>query len=93
MNILEWIILLVVAGVCGAIGAAIVGRSFSFLVLIAIGFIGAMLGRWISGQTGIGEAFALKIGTQSIPILWTIVGSMVLVGIASLFVRARYTRV
>jgi uncharacterized membrane protein YeaQ/YmgE (transglycosylase-associated protein family) len=88
MNILEFLILVLVAGVCGSIGAAIIGaRHMSFLVLIAVGLIGALLGRWLSAQLGVGEMFNVNIGGTQIPILWTIVGSMLLTGIASLFWR------
>jgi uncharacterized membrane protein YeaQ/YmgE (transglycosylase-associated protein family) len=88
MNILELLVYLIVAAVCGSIGAAIVGiRHMGCLTLIAIGLIGAMLGSWISRQAGIGEMFAIHIGDRSLPILWTIIGSMLLTGVASLFWR------
>src|SRR5262249_58611572 len=45
MGLLDFVILLVVAGVCGAIGKAIAGYSRGgCLVSIALGFIGALLG-------------------------------------------------
>ena len=49
MTIISLLILLLIAGVCGAIGQAIAGFSRGgILVSIAIGFIGALLGMWIS---------------------------------------------
>jgi uncharacterized membrane protein YeaQ/YmgE (transglycosylase-associated protein family) len=90
MSIWEWLIYLLVAAVCGGIGAAIIGiRNMGCLTLIAVGLIGAMLGTWLSRQAGIGEMFAVSIGDHKIPILWTIIGSMLLTGIASLFWRRR----
>jgi uncharacterized membrane protein YeaQ/YmgE (transglycosylase-associated protein family) len=92
MNILEWLVFLLVAAICGAIGAAIIGvRGMGCLTLIAVGLIGAMLGTWLSRAAGIGEMFAISIGDKSLPILWTIIGSMLLTGIASLFWRSRRT--
>jgi len=88
MNLLHWIIYLAIAAICGGIGAAIVGiRNLGCLTLIAVGLIGAMLGSWLSRQAGIGEMFAINVGGKSLPILWTIIGSMLLTGIASLFWR------
>ncbi|MDQ3024645.1 MAG: hypothetical protein M3R04_09750 [bacterium] len=90
MNILELLVYLIVAAVCGSIGAAIVGiRNMGFLTLIAVGLIGAMLGTWISREAGIGEMFAINIGGKSLPILWTIIGSMLLTGLVSLLFRSR----
>jgi uncharacterized membrane protein YeaQ/YmgE (transglycosylase-associated protein family) len=90
MSILEWVVYLLVAAVCGSIGAAIVGiRNMGCLTLIAVGLIGAMLGTWLSREAGIGEMFAINIGGKSLPILWTIIGSMLLTGIASLLFRGR----
>jgi hypothetical protein len=37
--------------------------------------------------------FAINIGGKSLPILWTIIGSMLLTGLASLFWRSRYRSV
>ena len=89
MNLLEWLVYLLVAAICGSIGAAIVGiRHLGCLTLIAVGLIGAMLGTWISREAGIGEMFAINIGGKSLPILWTIIGSMLLTGLASLFWRS-----
>ena len=45
MGILEFLVLLLVAGLCGAVAQAIAGFSRGgFLVAIAVGFIGALLG-------------------------------------------------
>jgi uncharacterized membrane protein YeaQ/YmgE (transglycosylase-associated protein family) len=51
MSLIDFCILLAVAGVCGALGQAISGYSRGgCLVSIAIGFIGALLGIWIARQ-------------------------------------------
>lgn len=53
MTILELLLLLLVAGICGAIGQAIVGYSRGgCLVAIALGFIGALVGSWIARASG-----------------------------------------
>lgn len=89
MNIMELLLLLLLAGICGTIGAMLVGFRTSFLVLIIVGFIGAMLGRWISAQLHMPEWLTLDIGGQPFPVLWSVIGSALFVGIVSLFWRRR----
>src|SRR5918996_955573 len=49
MDLIDLLILLLVAGVCGALGQAIGGYSRGgCLVSIALGFIGAIIGMWIA---------------------------------------------
>jgi uncharacterized membrane protein YeaQ/YmgE (transglycosylase-associated protein family) len=51
MSLLGFLVLVVIAAICGAIGQAIVGFSRGgCLAAIAVGFIGAYLGWWIAGQ-------------------------------------------
>ncbi len=91
MDIWSLLILLVVAGICGAIGQSIVGFSRGgCLASIAVGFIGALLGMWISKQIGIGELFAVNIGGRSFPVIWSIIGSALFVGLISLISRRSY---
>ena len=45
MTVVETLLLLVIAGICGAVGQAIAGtKRGGWLVNIALGFIGALLG-------------------------------------------------
>jgi uncharacterized membrane protein YeaQ/YmgE (transglycosylase-associated protein family) len=89
MELLDFIILLIVAGICGAIGQAIAGFSRGgCLVSIALGFIGALLGMWLARQLGLEEMFAVNIGGRSFPIIWSISGSAIFVAIIGLISRA-----
>lgn len=91
MTLLSFVILLLIAGICGAIGQAIAGSGRGgILVSIAIGFIGALLGMWIAGEMGLREMFALNIGGQTFPIVWAILGSALFVAVISLITRRRY---
>jgi uncharacterized membrane protein YeaQ/YmgE (transglycosylase-associated protein family) len=88
MSVVSFLILLVVAGICGAIGQAIAGYSRGgCLVSIALGFIGALLGMWLARLAGLPEVFAVNIGGESFPIIWSIIGSAIFVAILSLFTR------
>ena len=90
MTILDIVVLLLIAGVCGALGQAISGFSRGgCLASIAIGFIGALLGMWLARQMGLPELFAIKIGTTSFPIIWSIIGSALFVAVISLLTRRR----
>ena len=90
MDLWSLLILLLVAGICGAIGQAIVGYSRGgCLVSIALGFIGALLGMWLAGALGLPELFAVNIGGKNFPIIWSIIGAALFVAILSLFTRSR----
>ena len=90
MGILDFVILLVVAGVCGAIGQAIAGYSRGgCLVSIALGFIGALLGAWIARALHLPELFELDIGGRAFPVIWAIIGSALFVALLSLLTPRR----
>lgn len=88
MSVLDLLILLVVAGLCGAVGQTIVGYSRGgCLTSIAVGFIGALLGAWLARVMNLPEMFQLEIGNQSFPIIWSIIGSTLFVALISLIAR------
>jgi uncharacterized membrane protein YeaQ/YmgE (transglycosylase-associated protein family) len=88
MTLLDLIVLLIIAGICGALGQAISGFSRGgCLVSIALGFVGALLGMWLARQLGLPELFAIQIGTTSFPIIWSIIGSALFVAIIALLTR------
>jgi uncharacterized membrane protein YeaQ/YmgE (transglycosylase-associated protein family) len=88
MTILELLVLLLVAGIIGAIGQAIAGFTRGgFLVSIALGFVGALIGAWLARQFGLPELFSLTIGGTTLPIVWSIIGATVFVALISLFSR------
>jgi len=88
MTLIDLLILLLVAGVCGALGQAISGFSRGgCLVSIALGFIGALLGVWLSRQLGLPELLMVPIGGKSFPVVWSIIGSALFVAVISLLTR------
>jgi uncharacterized membrane protein YeaQ/YmgE (transglycosylase-associated protein family) len=90
MTLLDVLILLLVAGICGALGQAIAGYSRGgCLVSIALGFIGALLGMWIARMMGLPELFPVRIGGTSYPIIWSIIGSALFVAVLTLVTRSR----
>jgi uncharacterized membrane protein YeaQ/YmgE (transglycosylase-associated protein family) len=91
MTLVSLLILLLVAGICGSIGEAIAGYSHGgCLVSVALGFIGALIGLWISRQLGLKELFAVEIAGERFPIVWSIIGSTLFVAIINLFRRRAF---
>jgi uncharacterized membrane protein YeaQ/YmgE (transglycosylase-associated protein family) len=90
MSLIDFLLLLLVAGICGALGQAIGGFSRGgCLVSIALGFIGALLGLWLARQFGLPEPFPVEVGGRSFPVIWSIVGSALFVAIIGLITRSR----
>ena len=90
MTLFDILILLLIAGICGALGQAIAGFSRGgCLVSIALGFVGAVLGMWVARAMGLPELFPVRIGTTSFPIVWSIIGSALFVAVIALITRRR----
>jgi uncharacterized membrane protein YeaQ/YmgE (transglycosylase-associated protein family) len=88
MSILSLLILLLIAGVCGAIGQAIAGTSRGgILVSIALGFIGALVGTWLAKAIGLPEIWPITLDGKTFPIIWSIIGAALFVALLSLFTR------
>jgi uncharacterized membrane protein YeaQ/YmgE (transglycosylase-associated protein family) len=93
MSVLDLIILLIVAGICGALAQAIVGYSRGgCLVSIALGFIGALLGFWIARTMSLPELLPVAIGGVSFPVIWSIIGAVLFVAVISFISRPRIYR-
>jgi uncharacterized membrane protein YeaQ/YmgE (transglycosylase-associated protein family) len=85
-----FLLLLVVAGICGSLGRAIAGYSHvGCLGSVALGFIGALLGGWIARALRLPELFVWHAGREHFPVVWSIVGSALFVAVLSFFTRRR----
>jgi uncharacterized membrane protein YeaQ/YmgE (transglycosylase-associated protein family) len=90
MTVTSFIVLLIVAGLCGSIGRALVGYShLGCLGSIALGFVGALLGMWIARALRLPEVFAWRVGNEAFPVFWSIVGSALVVSVLSWTTRRR----
>ena len=88
MTLSALLILLLIAGFCGAIGASLAGHGHvGCLGSIALGFIGAMFGMWLARHMQLPEMFDVHVGTEQFPVFWSIVGSALFVGLLSFFTR------
>ena len=90
MTLLDLLLLILIAGLCGALGQAISRSSRGgCLVSIALGFIGALLGLWLARQAGLPEPFPVQVGGQAFPVVWAIIGSALFVAVVNLISRGR----
>jgi uncharacterized membrane protein YeaQ/YmgE (transglycosylase-associated protein family) len=90
MTILEFLILLLIAGLCGSIAQALSGYSHAGCFgSIALGLIGALLGAWLARALSLPEILAVRIGDQNFPIVWSIIGAAIFSSLLGLLSRRR----
>jgi uncharacterized membrane protein YeaQ/YmgE (transglycosylase-associated protein family) len=79
------LILLIIAGICGAIGRAIGGGTGGgFLVSIAVGFVGALFGTIVANAVHLPELLVVRVDGRPFPILWSIIGGALFVALIHL---------
>jgi len=89
MTLFGFLVLLLIAAICGGIGQSIAGYDLGgCLVSIVVGFIGAYIGMWIAGKFGLPEIFSLNIDGRPFPIIWAVIGSAIFTFIVALLRKA-----
>ena len=89
MTLIGFLVLLLIAAICGAVGQSLAGYDLGgCLVSIVVGFIGAYIGLWLSGKFGLPEIFTINIEGKPFPIIWAVIGSTVFTLIMALIRRA-----
>jgi len=84
VSLIEFLLLLLIAGICGALGQAIAGYSRGGCVgAIAVGFVGALLGVALSRWLRLPELFSFQVGSVRFPLIWSIAGSALFVAVLS----------
>ena len=82
------LLLLVIAGICGAIGRALGGGTRGgFLMSIVVGFVGALLGLLLARQLHLPEVLSVTVDGRPFPILWSILGGALLVALVNMVSR------
>ncbi|HEX5553024.1 MAG TPA: hypothetical protein VFX43_07210 [Chitinophagaceae bacterium] len=78
MTLGGFIVLLIIAAICGSIGQAIAGYSLGgCLVSIVVGFIGALIGEWLSVKFALPAIFVIHIQGEAFPVIWAIIGAVI----------------
>lgn len=89
MTLWGFVILLIIAAICGSIGQSLAGYSLGgCLVSIFVGFIGAYLGVWLAGQLGLPELWNVNIEGKPLPVIWSVIGSALFTLVIALLRRA-----
>ena len=89
MTLIGFLVLLLIAAICGAIGQSLAGYDLGgCLVSIVVGFIGAWIGLWVAAKMGLPELFTINIEGKPFPIIWAIIGSALFTLIMALIRRA-----
>jgi uncharacterized membrane protein YeaQ/YmgE (transglycosylase-associated protein family) len=90
MSFLQFLVLVVVAAICGAIGQSLAGYSLGgCLVSAVVGFLGALIGVWLARGLGLPEWLIVNIDGENFPIVWSIIGSTLLALLLGLVSRRR----
>lgn len=78
---IKFLILLIIASICGSIGARLAGSSSKgCFTSIILGFVGALVGNWLSKTVGINDFLYIR----GIPVFWSILGSALFVSLMTL---------
>jgi|SRR5215470_15542233 len=86
------IVLLIVACLTGWIAERIMGSRRGLLTSAALGFIGALIGSWAVRQFELPVIWTLHVGHTSFPIVWAIIGAVVVLALLRLRGRSRWRR-
>jgi uncharacterized membrane protein YeaQ/YmgE (transglycosylase-associated protein family) len=88
MTLVELLILLLIAGICGSLAQALVGYSRGgCLVSIVLGLIGALIGTWLARLAGLPEILSIQVGNHPFPLVWSIIGAALFVAVLNLLSR------
>jgi uncharacterized membrane protein YeaQ/YmgE (transglycosylase-associated protein family) len=88
MTIIGFLVLLLIAAVCGGIGQSLAGYDLGgCFVSIVVGFIGAYIGLWLAAKMGLPHLFEINIDGKPFPVLWAIIGAAVFTLIMALLRR------
>jgi len=86
MTITSFLLLLLIAGVCGSIAQSLAGHPRGgCLVSIVLGFIGAVFGSWLSQQLGMRELLSIRIGGETFPVIWSVIGAALFAAVLGIF--------
>ena len=88
MTLMGFLVLLLIAAICGGIGQSLAGYNLGgCLVSIIVGFIGAYIGLWVAGKMGLPDFFTVSVDGKPFPIIWAIIGAAIFTFIVALLRR------
>lgn len=89
MTLIGFLVLLVIAAICGSIGQSLAGYDLGgCLVSVIVGFIGAYIGLWMAAKMGLPRFFEITVEGKPFPVIWAVIGSALFTLIVALLRRA-----
>lgn len=86
----DFLLLLLMAAIIGAIGEAIAGYSTGgCLMSTVIGFIGGLLGHWLQHALRLPTLINVHVAGHNFPVIWSVIGAALLVLILRLILGRR----
>ena len=93
MSLGGFLLLLVIAAICGGIGQSIAGYSLGgCFVSMIVGFIGAWLGPLIARELDLPMFYTITIGGREFPFVWSIIGSAVFAFFVGMITKGKRTQ-
>lgn len=89
MSLFGFLLLLLIAAICGGIGQSLAGYNLGgCLVSILVGFVGAYIGIYIAAKMDWPRFFEVTVDGKPFPIVWAIIGAAIFTFIIALLRRA-----
>lgn len=77
MSVADFIIMLVLAALLGAVSQRILGFQMGGWILATVlGFLGVLLGRWVVYQFGFWEPIPIYVRGRPFPLMWCMIGGV-----------------
>jgi uncharacterized membrane protein YeaQ/YmgE (transglycosylase-associated protein family) len=92
VSILDFIVLLIIAALCGIVGQIVAGHSIGGCITSTlVGFVGAVIGTWLAGSLSLPAFFSINVAGKAFPIIWSLAGSAIFVTLLAILTRGRVT--
>lgn len=92
MTIESLLVLLLFSAICGIVGQVVGGRRErgSVWAIVLVGFVGSLFGTWLAAFVGLPSLVVMRIGIFTFSVVWSLLGTAMLMSLVSLFHRRSY---
>ncbi|HYF01409.1 MAG TPA: hypothetical protein VEJ18_20975 [Planctomycetota bacterium] len=88
MNVLEFIVLVILAGMLGVVAQRILGTKYGLLVTVVLGFVGALIGLQLGKWFHLGVRLYLVVGNEQVHLFWATVGALIVTFVAGIISKS-----